>query len=122
MRRKLYTNGYMIYGCDSCGKGFKMYLEETLGKNKPVPFTIQCPFCKKIDCRDVSFGCIHIPRQRITKHMPAFINRENMDCGDTWNMHEAVSEFFKKDNGNENEVVDKAMSSDKKLDTEQPDH
>ena len=47
--KRRYTNGYMIYGCDNCGQGFKMYLEESLENggpsHKPVPFTIECPFC-----------------------------------------------------------------------------
>ncbi len=49
MKRRV--DGYMVYGCNECGQGFKMYLEvglEVVGdgaNHKPVPFAIQCPFC-----------------------------------------------------------------------------
>ena len=96
---KRHTNGYMVYGCDHCEKGFKMYLEDTLETHdpkthKPVPFTIQCPFCKSHDCHDVS-GKISIPRQKLTKRMPAFWNVEGDDCGKPMNMEQAEPEYQK---------------------------
>ena len=99
MKRKRYTNGYMVYGCDACGNGFKMYLEESLEDDKyqprkPVPFTIQCPFCKKIECRDVS-GVVKTSRQRL-RRVPAFWNVKGEDCGKPMNMELAQPEYRKR--------------------------
>ena len=97
MARKRYTTGYMVYGCESCKKGFKMYLEESLEDDKfqprkPVPFSIRCPFCKQI-CHDVS-GVIKLQRQRL-RRVPAFWNIKGEDCGKPMNMELAVPEFQK---------------------------
>ena len=100
--KRRYTTGYMIYGCEACKQGFKMYLEESLENDKvqprkPVPFVIKCPFCKQIECRDVSFKKYKLPRQRIQPYMPAFINVAGDDCGVTINMDRAHPEFRKRD-------------------------
>ena len=98
--KRRYTTGYMIYGCTSCYRGFKMYLEESLEDDKfqprkPVPFVIKCPFCGEIDCKDVAFKKFKLPRQRINPWMPAFINVQGEDCGSTINMDRAKPEFRK---------------------------
>ena len=96
--KKRYTNGYMIYGCDNCGQGFRMYLEESLenggSSQKPVPFSIKCPFCGDMS-RDVSFGKIKVPRQLIKTYMPAFIDIEGDDCGKPIHVNLAKPEFTK---------------------------
>lgn len=101
MAKRKYVNGYMIYGCDDCGKGFKMYLEETLENGgptqKPVPFVIQCPFCKSHNCKDVGFRKFKTDKMRLRPNMPAFIDDPNDDCGKPVNTERAVQEFFRKD-------------------------
>ena len=103
MAKHRYTTGYMIYGCEACKQGFKMYLEESLENDKvqprkPVPFVIKCPFCGKIECRDVSFKKIKLPsRQRIRPYMPAFINVAGDPSGVPINMERAKPEFMKRD-------------------------
>lgn len=95
--KRRYTNGYMIYGCSECGRGFKMYLEENLETggpdHKPVPFTICCPFCSTPNCRDVSFKKIAVERKRITPGMPAFINNKGDSCGVPINLERAEVEY-----------------------------
>ena len=94
--KRRYTNGYMIYGCSECGRGFKMYLEENLETggpdHKPVPFTICCPFCSTPNCRDVSFKKIKVERRRIMPYMPAFINNKGDSCGVPINLERAQVE------------------------------
>lgn len=95
--KRRYTNGYMIYGCSECNRGFKMYLEENLETggpdHKPVPFTICCPFCSTPNCRDVSFKKIAVERRRITPSMPAFINNKGDSCGVPINLERATVEY-----------------------------
>ena len=95
--KRRYTNGYMIYGCSECGRGFKMYLEENLETHgpdhKPVPFTICCPFCSTPNCRDVSFKKIKVERRRIMPYMPAFINNKGDSCGVPINLERAQVEY-----------------------------
>lgn len=100
--KRRYTTGYMIYGCDSCKLGFKMYLEESLENDKaqprkPVPYVIKCPFCGKLECRDVSFKKIKLPRQRILPRMPAFVNMKGDPSGVSINLERAKPEFRKPD-------------------------
>ena len=102
MAKHRYTIGYLVYGCDACKKGFKVYLHENLANEKlqpikPVPFVIKCPFCKKIECRDVSFKMVKLPRQRIRPYMPAFINVAGDPSGVPINMERAKPEFMKRD-------------------------
>lgn len=103
MSKRRYTTGYMIYGCEACKQGFKMYLEESLEDDKfqprkPVPFVIKCPFCGELECRDVSFKKIKLrSRQRIRPYMPAFINVEGDPSGVPINMKNAEVEFTKRD-------------------------
>lgn len=96
--KKRYTDGYMVYGCDNCGQGFRMYLEESLenggSSQKPVPFAIKCPFCGD-RTRDVSFGKIKIPKQLIKTYMPAFIDIDDDDCGKPIHVNLAKPEFTK---------------------------
>lgn len=96
--KKRYTNGYIVYGCNNCGQGFKMYLEESLenggSSQKPVPFTIECPFCGNRS-RDVSFDKIKVPRKRIKTFMPAFIDVEDDDWGKPVHVKLAKPEFTK---------------------------
>ena len=96
-KKRRYTNGYMVYGCSECGRGFRMFLEENLETggpdHKPVPFTITCPFCGKPDCRDVSFKKEKLSRQRITPGMPAFINVKGDSCGVPMNLERARVEY-----------------------------
>ena len=96
--KRRYTTGYMVYGCTSCYCGFRMFLEESLEDDKfqprkPVPFVIKCPFCGKIDCKDILFKKKKIPRQRIQPWMPAFINVAGDPCGATINMDRAQPEY-----------------------------
>lgn len=95
--KRRYTNGYLIYGCSECGRGFRMYLEENLETggpdHKPVPFTIGCPFCGTPNCRDVSFKKIKVERRRITPGMPAFINNKGDSCGVPINLERATVEY-----------------------------
>lgn len=95
--KRRYTNGYMIYGCSECSRGFKMYLEENLETggpdHKPVPFTIGCPFCGTPNCRDVAFKKIKVERRRITPGMPAFINNKGDSCGVPINLERATVEY-----------------------------
>ena len=101
MSHKHHSDGYMIYGCNDCGKGFKMYLETGLeGKDpnrKPVPFSIQCPFCKGFSCYDVGFRKFPIdPPIKLTKKMPYFANIDGDECGKPMNMECAVAEYSKR--------------------------
>ena len=98
MAKRRYTDGYMIYGCSECGRGFKMYLEENLEKPsqpgcKPVPFTIECPFCKTHNLRDVGFKRFNIPRRRIDGWMPTFVNDAGDPCGRPIHMDRAHVEY-----------------------------
>jgi len=75
-----------------------MFLEESLEDDKfqprkPVPFVIQCPFCKRVDCKDILFKKKKIPRQRIQPWMPAFINVAGDSCGIPINMDRAQPEY-----------------------------
>ena len=100
MRRKRYTNGYMIYGCSKCYRGFRMYLQENLETqkpgSKPVPFTIVCPFCGSPDCKDVFFRKFPIPRRLIEGYMPAFVNDKGYDCGRPIHLDRASCEYMRK--------------------------
>ena len=100
MKRRV--DGYMIYGCNSCGQGFKMYLEtglEVVGdgeKHKPVPFAIQCPFCGAFNCHDVAFRRFNLEHSMNPKQLPFFANYQGQDCGTPVNMEFAIPEFSKK--------------------------
>lgn len=102
MRRKRYTNGYMIYGCSKCGRGFRVYLQENLETqkpgSKPVPFVIKCPFCGAPDCKDVFFRKFPIPRCLIGASMPAFVNDKGDECGRPIHLDRASCEYMLKPN------------------------
>lgn len=102
MKRKRYTNGYMIYGCSNCCRGFRVYLQENLETqkpgSKPVPFVIKCPFCDAPDCKDVFFRKFPIPRCLIGASMPAFVNDKGDDCGRPIHLERASCEYMLKPN------------------------
>lgn len=106
MKRRV--DGYMVYGCDDCGKGFKMYLETGLegigdGKDhKPVPFTIQCPFCNGFGCHDVAFKRFPLKKRMSPNGRPFFANVRGDDSGVPMNMNNAKPEYFKKKEGDQN--------------------
>lgn len=97
MKQKQYitVDGYMIYGCKDCNKGFTMYLEEGLENGeKPVPFSIQCPFCKGHSCYDVGFKKYPFgPKKYDVHNKPYFANIEGDECGKPTNMEFAKVEF-----------------------------
>ena len=100
MKRRV--DGYMVYGCNDCGQGFKMYLEVGLegvndGENhKPVPFVIKCPFCNGFGCHDVAFKRFPLKQSRSPRGLPFFANVRDEDCGKPMNMEYAVPEYRKK--------------------------
>ncbi len=99
MKRRV--DGYMVYGCNECGQGFKMYLEvglEVVGdgaNHKPVPFAIQCPFCKGFNCHDVAFQRFPVTPKKSPKGLPFFANVRDEDCGKPMNMEYAKPEYKK---------------------------
>lgn len=105
MKRRV--DGYMVYGCNDCGRGFKMYLEtgiEGIGdgdNHKPAPFSIQCPFCNGFDCHDVAFQRFNLKQKRNPKNLPFFANFKNHDCGTPINLEFAKPDFFKKKGENQ---------------------
>ena len=76
MSKKHYSFGYKIYGCEDCGKGFKIWLENGLAPMvKPIPMAIECPFCHGFSCYDRSFDVHRVPGiHRIKTNEPYFAN------------------------------------------------
>ena len=93
------VDGFMAYGCDCCGKGFRMYLEAGLEElndgpmHKPVPFFIKCPFCGGSQCHDLAFRKYRLKQPMNPKGIPYFANRRDQNCGVPTNMDCAKVEF-----------------------------
>lgn len=93
------VDSFMAYGCDSCGKGFRMFLETGLegindgAAHKPVPFTIKCPFCGNPQCHDLAFRKYQLKQPMNPKGIPYFANRRDQDSGVPTNMEFAKVEF-----------------------------
>lgn len=93
------VDGFMAYGCDICGKGFRMYLEAGLEElndgpmHKPVPFFIKCPFCGGSQCHDLAFRKYRLKKPIKPKGIPYFANKSDQDSGVPTNMEFAKVEF-----------------------------
>jgi hypothetical protein len=94
----------MIYGCDECEQGFKMYLEVGLEevndgeRRKPVPFAIKCPFCASLtcaglSCHDIAFQRFQLKKPMSPKGLPFFANVKGDDCGKPMHMECAKPEY-----------------------------
>lgn len=88
LRKPVMVHGYMIYGCDHCGRVFTMFLEngiedaegDALGHpHKPSPFCIPCK-CGDFAC-DISGIRKLEQRRKIRKTENYFANKKNKDCG-----------------------------------------
>ena len=99
------VDSYMVYGCDACGQGFRMYLEVGLEgindgpKHKPVPFVIMCPFCGEPDCKDIFFRKFPLDAPKRAGGIPYFANIAGDECGCPTDMRYAVPEFRRSDPG-----------------------
>ena len=75
----------MVYECESCGKRWRMYLQEGLEDHgeyhKPVPFYIRCSCGGTAHHADWFLDENYEPPIEIDDRMSYFANKKESDCG-----------------------------------------